>query len=495
MARRENPIPLCSRSLLALVTWLRNGRAATALTYEQLASRTKFSADTLARAASGRSVPQNPDVVLAYAEACGLSRKEAERLWKHARRDEARAQGVVSGHRSGVHISVVKDFADLHSALVDLHHDDGRPPLRSLDRRVGGLGRLPHSTVGRVLKGSSTPSRLFVAAFAEACNVRKSELPEWTKAWDRADADRRSSRLRSRKPSQRLVVHDRVTPRDLQLLMSEMESTSRRVPALKLTVRVPDPASPEADAAARMRRELLIDQAQRRGELACPQCRRPSFGYSTERGWSSQLCSSCAPSTPDEVSGIAADGDASALEQRRAQPGQPSGSAADTPTLVLRVPGIRPPLPQRRPSRAWPQASTPQPSPALNAETMTTLDEPLDTRDSIRDFFSPRTPPLPATSSRNSPPSVCPLGSECPEHGQKSAPTGNPDTPCPAARPLTPRIRINIPGSRPLPPVTVHLASEPAASRTKPSAPHGTPADTQALPHAQPPERRPQEDC
>ncbi|MFD0547824.1 helix-turn-helix domain-containing protein [Streptomyces rectiviolaceus] len=278
------------------MTWLRNGRTDAALTYEQLASRTKYSADSLARAASGRSVPQNPAVVLAYAAACGRSTKEVERLWKRARRDEARTQGVVSGHRSGVHISVVKDFADLHSALVDLH-DDGRPPLRSLDTRLGGVGRLPHSTVGRVLKGSSTPSRTFVAALAEACNVRRSELPEWTKAWDRADADRRSSRLLSRKPdtTQRLTRHDRVTPRDLQLLMSEMESTSRKTPALKLTVHVPDPASSEAEAAARMSRELLIDQAQRRGELACPQCRRPSFGYSDERGWSSQLRSSCAP--------------------------------------------------------------------------------------------------------------------------------------------------------------------------------------------------------
>ncbi|MFD9789245.1 helix-turn-helix domain-containing protein [[Kitasatospora] papulosa] len=86
MARRENPVPPCSRSLLALVTWLRSGRDTAGLTYGQLAARTEYSADTLARAASGRSVPQNLTVILAYAAACGLSTKDAERLWKHARR-------------------------------------------------------------------------------------------------------------------------------------------------------------------------------------------------------------------------------------------------------------------------------------------------------------------------------------------------------------------------------------------------------------------------
>ncbi|MEU6102760.1 helix-turn-helix domain-containing protein [Streptomyces flaveolus] len=478
MARRENPIPACSRSLLALVTWLRSGRADASLTYTQLASRTEFSADTLARAASGRSVPQNPAVVLAYAAACGLSTKEAERLWKQARRDEARAQGVVSGHRSGVHISVVKDFADLHSALVDLHHDDGRPPLRSLDARVGGVGRLPLSTVGRVLKGSSTPSRTFVAAFAEACNVRRSELPEWTKAWDRADADRRSSRLRSRRPdtAQRLVFHDRVTPRDLQLLMSEMEATSRKAPAFKLTVLVPDPASPEADAAARMSRELLIDQAQRRGELACPQCRRPSFGYSAERGWASQLCSNCASATPHEAPASVAGADAPTLELRKPPPSPSPDPATDSPTLSLRILGVRPPLPRRRTTRAWPRTSTPQSAPALNAETMTTLTESPGTRD----FFAPRVPPLPAKPLLN--PVVSPLGSDRPEHSEDAG--QHPDSAHRAARPLTTRIRINIPPSRPVPPVVVHTPGNPATAA--PSGPQSTPPDPQSEHPARP---------
>jgi transcriptional regulator with XRE-family HTH domain len=471
------------------VTWLRNGRAVAALTYEQLASRTEYSADTLARAASGRSVPQNPAVVLAYAAACGRSTKEAERLWKHARRDEARTQGVISGHRSGVHISVVKDFADLHSALVDLHHDDGRPPLRSLDARLGGVGRLPHSTVGRVLKGSSTPSRTFVAAFSEACNVRRSELPEWTKAWDRADADRRSSRLRSRKPdtAQRLIFHDRVTPRDLQLLMSEMESTSRKTPALKLTVHVPDPASLEADAAARMSRELLIDQAQRRGELACPQCRRPSFGYNDERGWAPQLCSSCAPDAPHEGDLSASGADAPALERFSPVAGPAPDSAVDTPTLFLRgpAPSVRPPLPRRKSTRLWSPPATGLSAPALNPDPTRTSNEPASPQPFIPSDVMPLTRPRPTPAPL---PALRAPGGDCPEHGEESTSAGQQqDNQPPPAPPPTLRIRINIPGSRPFPPVVMRPPGEPVAGQSQPSTPKNAAADGQVHPEAEHP--------
>ncbi|MFF4249081.1 helix-turn-helix domain-containing protein [Streptomyces sp. NPDC001822] len=485
MARRENPVPPCSRSLLALVTWLRSGRADAALTYGQLAARTEYSADTLARAASGRSVPQNLTVVLAYAAACGLSTKEAERLWKHARRDEARTQSVLSGHRSGVHISVVKDFADLHGAIVDLHHDDGRPPLRSLDARLGGLGRLPHSTVGRVLKGSSTPTRTFVAAFAEACNVRRSELPEWTKAWDRADADRRSSRLRSRRrpaAQQSWTVHDRVTPRDLQLLMSELESTARKEPALKILVHVPDPSTADEDAAARMSRELLIDQAQRRGELACPQCRRPSFGYDDGQGWVPQLCSSCAP-------------EALASGSRGAPPSRPGTGTlpldphtlagitppvppVDTPTLSLRVPGLggRPPLP-RRTSGAWPRPAAPPTAPPLNGDWMAPRRGPAAPH--------PRAPAqTPAfaegpPSMSSLPPEVCTMGADCPVHAEGHQPQ---DQAPRTESTLTTRIRINLPGSRVIPPIVMRAPPKPGPGTPAPSAsPMASPSGTARL--------------
>ncbi|MFD5341536.1 helix-turn-helix domain-containing protein [Streptomyces hawaiiensis] len=337
MGRREQPIRPCSKSLRALAAWLRSGREEAGLTYQQLAARTPFSPDTLARAASGGSVPRNVKVVVAYAGACGLSEAEAERLWKLARRDEARAAGVLNGQRSGVHISVVKDFADLHSAIVEQYQNAGSPALRNLDDRIGGHGRLPHSTVSRVLNGQSRPSRSFILAFAEAVNVRRSEIPEWGKAWDRADRDRRSTRSRrsSRVQSDlrdRLTKHDPVTPRDLQLLMSDLEGFTRREPGIKLLVIPEAEYSQTYGPASRMTRELLVDQAQRQGDLSCPRCHRPSFGYDDAQGWRAELCTDCtAPSAPSAAA--------------------PTGPE---PRQALVLPPERPRLPQRVPGHSWP---------------------------------------------------------------------------------------------------------------------------------------------
>ncbi|MFI9295400.1 helix-turn-helix domain-containing protein [Streptomyces gardneri] len=412
MGRRENPIAQCSKSLRVLATWLRDGRAEVGLTYGQLAARTDFSADTLARAASGRHVPQSPSVVVAYAQACGRSTKEAERLWKLARRDEAHAQGVLRGHRSGGHISVVKDFADLRSAIVDLYQHDGGPPLRSLDQRIGGVGRLPHSTVGRVLAGRSTPGRALVLAFAEACGVRRADLAEWGKAWDRADADRRTTRARRSRPTADLHTHDRVTPRDLQLLMSDLEASARKEPGLKLLVTVPDPNEARPDQSARMTRELLVDQAQRRGELACPQCRRPSFGYDGTRGWIAAPCRDCS------------------VDRAVAAP----GLAPDTPTLMLRLPAApdRTPLPRRAPRTSWPRPSEGPPTLSLRADDLPTLTDrpaPAEPAAPATDWFAP-----PRTAHTPPRPSILPT---------------------PSGRAGTVRVRINIPGGRPVPPIGV----------------------------------------
>ncbi|MGW6015604.1 helix-turn-helix domain-containing protein [Streptomyces sp. NPDC055210] len=336
MGRREQPIRPCSKSLQTLAAWLRSGRKQAGLTYEQLAAHTPFSPDTLARAASG-NVPRNVEVVVAYAGACGLPAAEAERLWKLVRRDAARAAGVLNGQRGGMHISVVKDFADLHSAIVEQYQNAGSPALRKLDERIGGHGRLPHSTVSRVLKRRSRPSRRFVLAFAEAVDVRRSEVAEWGKAWDRADRERRSTRSRRASHVQsgiqdRLTKHDRVTPRDLQLLMSDLEGFARREAGIKLLV-IPEAEYSQTDGpASRMTRELVVDQAQRQGDLSCPRCHKPSFGYDDAQGWRSELCTGCtAPATP--------------FDAALAGPG---------PREVLAVPLGRPRLPQRVPGYSWP---------------------------------------------------------------------------------------------------------------------------------------------
>lgn len=340
MGRREQPISPCSRSLQALAAWLRSGREAAGLTYEQLAARTPFSPDTLARAVSGSSVPRNVKVVIAYAGACGLPEAEAERLWKLARRDEARAAGVLNGQRGGLHISMVKDFADLHSAIVEQYQSAGSPALRSLDARMGGHGQLPHSTVSRVLKGQSRPNRQFVLAFAEAVNVRRSEVAEWGKAWDRADRDRRSTRSRRARAQgdvqDRLTKHDRVTPRDLQLLMSDLEALAGRAPGIKLLV-IPEAEYPQTSgSASRMTRELLVDQAQRQGDLSCPRCHRPSFGYDGSQGWRAELCTDCTPPAPSATA-----------------PSRPE------PREIPVLPSERPRLPRRVPGQSWPPPGIP----------------------------------------------------------------------------------------------------------------------------------------
>ncbi|WP_406377103.1 helix-turn-helix domain-containing protein [Streptomyces sp. NBC_00197] len=301
MGRRENPIGECGKSLRTLVTWLRAGREGTSLSYTQLAERCEFSADTLARAASGRGVPRRP-VVMAFARGCSLDEREAERLWKQARRDEVQVRDALAGRQSSMDISVVKNFAHLHSALLELYRNEGKPALRELNDRVGGQGRLPPSTTSRVLKGTSKPSRQFVLAFAQACGVRESVLPEWQHAWERAHVERRQAldRFRRRRhESQRLLTDDdQVSPRDLQQLMSDLEAAAVREPGLRLKVHFPETRGGlEADRSARMKRERIVDQAQRRGDLSCPTCQRPSFGYTDGGGWGAVPCAECTGTT------------------------------------------------------------------------------------------------------------------------------------------------------------------------------------------------------
>ncbi|MFE9137540.1 helix-turn-helix domain-containing protein [Streptomyces sp. NPDC007355] len=108
--------------------WLRSMRRHAGLSYEELAERAavkllpdgtvaRCGADTLARAAAGRRVPQLR-TVLAYAVACGADPREGERLWKRARYEETLPLREREGHAK--HIPYIRDFADLRIALIDL---------------------------------------------------------------------------------------------------------------------------------------------------------------------------------------------------------------------------------------------------------------------------------------------------------------------------------------------------------------------------------------
>lgn len=196
MGRPENPIAPCDKALDALVRWMRGHRTKAGLSYAQLAERTRHltlptgararcSADTLARAASGLTVPKHR-VVLAYAGACGADMAEAERLWKRARYRESRNR---CHEEPAPHISYVRDFAELRAALVDLYRKDGSRPYQELEEISGGA--LTHATVSRVISAvTGRPTRQFVIAFAKACGVRGVALNEWAQAWDRAEERR-----------------------------------------------------------------------------------------------------------------------------------------------------------------------------------------------------------------------------------------------------------------------------------------------------------------
>lgn len=200
MGRPEKPIASCDKDLEALARWLRGHRARAGLSYGQLAERTQHlhlpsgvcgrcSPDTLARAASGVDVPKRR-VVLAYAGGCDANLAEAERLWKRARYRQSRTQNP---EEPAPHISLVRDFAELRAALLDLYRKDGSRPYQELQEVSGGA--LAHATVGRVIGGQTgRPTRQFVIAFAETCGVRGVALNEWGQAWERAEERRLGGR-------------------------------------------------------------------------------------------------------------------------------------------------------------------------------------------------------------------------------------------------------------------------------------------------------------
>ncbi|MFB6564074.1 hypothetical protein ACFCYH_35195 [Streptomyces sp. NPDC056400] len=87
-------------------------------------------------------------------------------------------------------ISYVRNFADLHAALLDLYRKDGSRPYQELEK---GSRWLPHSTVSRVIARTTRPSREFVLAFATECGVRGQALKEWEQAFDRVEESRKDA--------------------------------------------------------------------------------------------------------------------------------------------------------------------------------------------------------------------------------------------------------------------------------------------------------------
>ncbi|MBB4928838.1 helix-turn-helix domain-containing protein [Kitasatospora kifunensis] len=169
----------------ALAERLRSLRERAGLSYRQLAETTAHNASTFSRAASGTTVPTEA-VLTIYANRCQATkaeRRELRTLWRLARRAQEPTDRAVP-------LDLIRHPIELCDAMAALRARIGRPSLRMLEARAGGLGKLPHSTLSLVLRGRAMPSRYLLEHFVRACGVPRSETERWLKAWDRVSASR-----------------------------------------------------------------------------------------------------------------------------------------------------------------------------------------------------------------------------------------------------------------------------------------------------------------
>ena len=122
-------------------------------------------------------------VVQAYARACDAPVDEAMDLWKQARRDEH--YGSASGRPAPSPV-YVNGIDNLKTGLQELYAWAGRPTVREMEQRAGGLGRLPHSTAHRIVQGQTVPrDEHQLIGFLIACGVSETDHPRWIDAWRR----------------------------------------------------------------------------------------------------------------------------------------------------------------------------------------------------------------------------------------------------------------------------------------------------------------------
>ncbi|MGW2818907.1 helix-turn-helix domain-containing protein [Streptomyces sp. NPDC001415] len=212
MGRPEKPLPTdqFNRGLLELAYWLRERRKESGLRYIDLAARTQntqhpCSVSTLQRAAGGISVPRLP-VVEAYAHACGASADPARRYWREARAQSRRGPSVTPVPR------LINTPAELRLALQAAYAKAGYLPLREMERRAAH-GRLPTTTVSRMLQGMTMLSRSQLQAFLEVCDIPAKDHDDWLDAWQRATSARfhRATRelAAAVQPRRRVIEYER----------------------------------------------------------------------------------------------------------------------------------------------------------------------------------------------------------------------------------------------------------------------------------------------
>ncbi|MFB8443622.1 hypothetical protein ACFC7A_31710 [Streptomyces niveus] len=203
MGRPEKDITHPEKAVGALAVYLRRIRARSGLTYSDMEVHTAISAATLARAASGVTLP-TLRVALTYNRVCRGS-GDIRGLWEKARREE---RGVTQGATATAppRLDLVGDRADLSRALVETHRLHGAPSLRTMERRADEEAKrygatLSRSTAHRILTRKTLPSSpQQLRIFLNACRVPGASggYLMWVSAWLRAEDDyERKHRRRS----------------------------------------------------------------------------------------------------------------------------------------------------------------------------------------------------------------------------------------------------------------------------------------------------------
>jgi transcriptional regulator with XRE-family HTH domain len=196
--RPEKPISRDLKSNAQLAVFLRRRRAAGGWTYEELAELADdgVSRQTLQRAAAGgMNVPSWP-VVANFIRATSPLRendieleratKKGKELWRKARYEQR--QRTMPRRPEPPVLALVRSEADLAAVLVELYERSGAPSMRTMERRAGGLGILPHSTAHRIVTRKTLPYTLAqFEAFLNACDVPMQRRYPWYSMWARVN--------------------------------------------------------------------------------------------------------------------------------------------------------------------------------------------------------------------------------------------------------------------------------------------------------------------
>ncbi|MER5561162.1 hypothetical protein ABT071_21415 [Streptomyces sp. NPDC002506] len=126
----------------------------------------------------------------AYARGCGADVKAARKLWRNARWIEHR---TLHPRLQAPRPELVTESAELLAALRELYYKSGGMPLDEIERRAG-IGRLPHTTVHRMLHGATVLQLDQLRAFLQVCEVPDQEHEAWVKAWLRLWRQREQQR-------------------------------------------------------------------------------------------------------------------------------------------------------------------------------------------------------------------------------------------------------------------------------------------------------------